>query len=110
MLALRLSIVVPILFAAGCVSHGRVRSLTIAGNNSAVVGDFDGAAVMRSEQTHLVSVLPVSRTFSNGTYALPSFHVIVANAGRENITLKPGDISAFAGEGRVALLDPAALQ
>jgi hypothetical protein len=88
-----------------------VRSLATAANNTAIVArDPDGTEVMRSEHTHLVSVLSRGGRFSNDTFALPSLYVIVTNGGKENITLEPSDISAYAGDRRVALLNPVALQ
>lgn len=110
MLVPKLGILLLILFATGCAWNGPVRSLAVAPNNTAVVGDLDGTMAMRSQQTHVVSVLSLSRTFSGDTRALPSFHVIVTNGGKENVTLKPRDIAAYAGDWRVALLDPLALQ
>ena len=109
MSAPKLGVLLLILLAAGCTWNGPVRSL-VAANNREVVRELDGPVLMRSHQTHLVSVLPLNTTFSRATFTLPSFHVIVTNGGKENVTLKPADISADAGGRRVALLGPFALQ
>ena len=111
MLAPQLGLLFPILLAAGCASSGPVRSLAIAANNKAVVErNLDGTVALRSQQAHIVSVLPLSGKFSSDTFALPSLYVIVTNGGKENLTLKPDDISAYAGDQEVALLNPAKLQ
>jgi hypothetical protein len=111
MFAPRLGIFFLLLLAAGCTSSGPVRSFGVAASNPAVVErNLDGTVTLRSLQTHIVSVLPLNKTFSSGTFTLPSFHVIVTNGGKENVTLKPSDISAYAGDRRVALLDPYAMQ
>lgn len=111
MSARELGILFLLIFAAGCVWNGPVRSLATAANNKAVVErDRDGAVVMRSQQTHVVSVMSRGARFSNDSYALPSLYVIVTNGGEKNLTLKPGDISAYSGDQRVAVLDPLALQ
>jgi hypothetical protein len=96
---------------AGCASQGPVRSLAAAANNSAAVEqDRDGTVTLRSHQTHVVSVLPAGGRFSSDVWGLPAFYVIVTNGGKENVTLKPADISAYAGDRRVAVPTPAALQ
>jgi hypothetical protein len=96
---------------AGCVWNGPVRSLAIAANNKAVVErDADGTVLMRSQQTNFVSVISRGTTFSHDSYALPSLYVMVTNGGEKNVTLKPGDITAYSGDQRVALLNPPALQ
>ena len=109
--ALKLGILFPILLVAGCISGGPVRSLAPAASNPTVVErNLDGAVTLRSAQTHVVSVLPMNKRFSSDTFTLPSFYVIVTNGGKENVTLKPDDISAYAGDQRVKLLSPIALQ
>jgi hypothetical protein len=107
----KLGILFLIPLAAGCVWNGPVRSLATAANQRAVVErDPDGTAMMRSQQTHLVSVISRGTRFSHDSYALPSLYVIVTNGGDKDLTLKPGDISAYSGDQRVALLNPSALQ
>lgn len=81
-----------------------------ASNPTVVERNLDDTVTLRSLQTHIVSVLPLNKTFSSDPYTLPSFHVIVTNGGKGNVTLKPGDISAYAGDRRVTLLDPPAMQ
>jgi hypothetical protein len=111
MLAPKLGILFLPLLAAGCIGGGPVRSLAVAASNPAVVErNLDGTVTLRSAQTHIVSVLPLGGRFSSDTFTLPSFYVIVTNGGNENVTLKLRDISAYAGDRRVALLDPTALQ
>jgi hypothetical protein len=111
MLATKVAVLLPVVLTAGCIGNGPVRSLATAANNTAVVErDLDGTVAMRTQQTHLVSVLSRSQRFSSDTFTLPSLYVIVTNGGKENLTLKPNDISAYSGSQRVALLDPLALQ
>jgi hypothetical protein len=110
MYSLKLSILLLLFSAAGCAWNGPVRSLAVAANRTAVVGELDGTTVMRSHQMHVVSLLPLNTTFSRDTFTLPSFHVIVTNGSNKNVTLKPVDISADVGGRRVALLGPSALQ
>jgi hypothetical protein len=109
--AVRVGLVVLILFAAGCASSGPVRSLAVAAAGPArVERNLDGTVTLRSLQTHVVSVLPLGERFSHDVWGLPALYVIVTNGGKENVTLRPGDISAYAGDRRVALLNPVALQ
>jgi hypothetical protein len=111
MLAPRLVILFLLLLTAGCIGGGPVRSLAVAASNlTAVERSLDGTVTLRSLQTHVVSVLPMNKRFSNATFTLPSFHVIVTNGGKENVTLMPRDVAAYAGDRRVKLLTPLALQ
>jgi hypothetical protein len=111
MFALKLGILFPILLGTGCTWNGPVRSLAVATSNPALVErNLDGTVTLRSMKAHIVSVLSLNKTFSSDTFTLPSLQIIVTNGGKENVTLKPGDISAYAGDRRVTLLDPTALQ
>jgi hypothetical protein len=110
-LALKLGLLFPILLVVGCISGGPVRSLAVdAKNTTEVDRNLDGTVTLRSAQTHIVSVLPQGGRFNSDTFTLPAFHVIVTNGGKENVMLRPNDISAHAGDRRVALLNPDALQ
>src|SRR5262245_30942808 len=110
-IVLKLGLLFPSLLVAGCISGGPVRSLAVAANNPAVVErDLDGTVTLRSLQTHIVSVWPMNKRFSNATYTLPALYVIVTNGGKEDLKLKPDDIRAYSGDRRVALLSPNALQ
>ncbi len=109
--AFKFGVVLPVLLVAGCISGGPVRSLAPAASNpTEVERGLDGAVTLRSLQTHVVSVLPMNKRFSSDTFTLPSFYVIVTNGGKEDVALKPSDISAYAGDRRVKLLGPLALQ
>jgi hypothetical protein len=111
MLPRKLGILCPIVLAAGCFSSGPIRSLAPAANNPAVVEhNLDGTVILRSQRTHVVSVVPLGERFSSDVWGLPAFYVIVTNGSKENVTLQPNDVSAYAGDGRVALLNPRALQ
>ncbi len=111
MLAFRLATLCSVVLVGGCISGGPVRSLVPAARNPAVVErNVDGTVTLRSVKTHVVSVLPLNKRFSGDVYALPSLHVIVTNGGDKNITLKPADVSARAGDQDVAVPTPLALQ
>ena len=106
-----LGLVALILLATGCTWSGPVRSLTVAANNpSEIERGLDGTVVMRSHRTHFVSVLSRGDRFSSDTLTVPSLYVIVTNGGKDNLTFNPRDIAAYAGDRRVALLHPPALQ
>src|SRR4051812_17242713 len=92
----KVCVLCPILLAAGCASSGPVRSLVVAaGNRGEVERNLDGTVTLRSQKTHLVSVLPLNRNFSGETFGLPSFSVIVPKGGKENLPPQPGDILAY---------------
>lgn len=109
--AAKLGLLLPVLLVAGCTSSGPVRALVAAPENTAVVErNHDGTVTLRSLQTHVVSLLPMNQRFSGDRFTLPSLYVLVTNGGHANVTLQPADISAYAADRRVALLDPPALQ
>lgn len=100
-----------ICLAAGCASSGPVRSLAVAQGNTAVVDHgFRGGVALRSERTHVVNVRPLKEKFSDATFTLPTFAVLVTNGGVENVELKPNDIAAFSGDRRLVVLNPTELQ
>ena len=97
--------------AAGCTWNGPVRALSAGANPTlAVDRDPDGALTLRSQQTHLVSVLARTDRFSHDSRSLPTFYVLVTNGTGQPVTLKPTDVTANSGTLPVTLLSPPALQ
>jgi hypothetical protein len=111
MLPPRFALFFPVLLLAGCAWGDRVRSISTAANNTAVVErDADGTVAMRSYQKHLVTVLWRGERFAGHTLAMPAFRVIVANGGDQPIKLNLTDVTASSGGKRVAVLDPSGLK